>query len=139
MSNQYSKAVINRFLNPTHMGEIKKADAIGEVGNTKCGDVMKVYLKISKNKQGQERVEDIKFQTLGCVAAIASTDTVCELAKGKTLKDAKKGLKKLKVRWKTAIDDLTKPGIWYFRDKKGVTVGGWKETQKTLYYERKLF
>jgi hypothetical protein len=56
-----------------------------------------------------------------------------------TLKDAKKVLKKLKVRWKTAIDDLTKPGIWYFRDKKGVTVGGWKETQKTLYYERKLF
>jgi hypothetical protein len=56
-----------------------------------------------------------------------------------TLKDAKKVLKKLKVRWKTAIDDLTKPGIWYFRDKKGATVGGWKETQKTLYYERKLF
>ena len=56
-----------------------------------------------------------------------------------TLKDAKKILKKLKVKWKTAIDDLTKPGIWYFRNKKGDTVGGWKETQKTLYYERKLF
>jgi nitrogen fixation protein NifU and related proteins len=129
MSNQYSKAVINRFLNPTHMGEIKKADAIGEVGNTKCGDVMKVYLKISKNKQGQERVEDIKFQTLGCVAAIASTDTVCELAKGKTLKDAQKitkkeilsklkGLPKIKTHCSLLGEEAIKKAIKDYNSKK---------------------
>jgi len=56
-----------------------------------------------------------------------------------SLKDAKKMLKQLKVKWKSVVDDLTKPGIWYFRNRKGDTVGGWKQTQKTLYYERRLF
>ena len=80
---------MKRFLNPKNMGEIKGADAVGEVGNMKCGDVMKVYMKIKDDK-----IKDIKFQTLGCVAAIASTDVVCDIAKGKSLKDAKKISKK---------------------------------------------
>jgi nitrogen fixation NifU-like protein len=84
-NSEYSKKVIKRFLHPKNMGVIKNADAIGEVGNMKCGDVMKVYLKIKDNK-----IKNIKFQTLGCVAAIASTDAVCDLAKGKTLSQAKK-------------------------------------------------
>ncbi|MBW2995795.1 iron-sulfur cluster assembly scaffold protein [Candidatus Woesearchaeota archaeon] len=81
----YSKKVLNRFQNPKFAGEIKDADAVGEVGNVKCGDIMKVFLKIEDNI-----IKDIKFKTYGCVAAIASTDFLCEIVKGKTLKQALK-------------------------------------------------
>lgn len=86
----YSPEVIKHFSNPKNLGEIKKADAIGELGNPVCGDVMKIYLKIVKNKLGQNIIKDIKFQTMGCAAAIATSSMVTELAKGKTLEDAKK-------------------------------------------------
>lgn len=82
----YNKAVIRRFQHPKFAGEIKNADAVGQVGNAACGDIMKVFLKVdSKSK----KIKDIKFKTMGCVAAIASSDAVCELAKGKTLEEAK--------------------------------------------------
>lgn len=67
------------------MKEIKDADAVGQAGNPRCGDVMKVYLKIKKDK-----IKDASFQTFGCPAAIAASDAMCELAKGKTLAAAKK-------------------------------------------------
>jgi len=91
MNNQYTKTVMDRFLHPKNMGEIKNPDAVGEVGNMKCGDVMKVYLKIDDKTK---KIKKIKFQTLGCVAAIASTDVVCDIAKGKTISQAKKITKK---------------------------------------------
>ena len=81
----YSKKVLNRFQKPKFVGEIKKADAVGEVGNVKCGDVMKVFIKVKDNK-----IQDIKFKTYGCVAAIASSDYLCEIAKGKTMEQALK-------------------------------------------------
>ncbi len=81
----YSKKVIERFENPKFVGEIKNPDAVGEVGNMKCGDVMKIYLKIEKGK-----IKNIKFKTYGCIAAISASDAMCELAKGKTLKQAEK-------------------------------------------------
>ena len=79
----YSTETLERFRNPKHVGHMKNPDAVGEIGNFKCGDVMKVYLKIKDDK-----IEDIKFETYGCVAAIASTDMMCELVKGKTLNEA---------------------------------------------------
>lgn len=81
----YSKEILKRFTNPKFVGEMKDADGVGEVGNFKCGDVMKVYLKIKNDE-----IKDIKFETYGCVAAIASTDMMCELVKGKTLDEAYK-------------------------------------------------
>ncbi len=81
----YSKKILNRFQNPKFAGEIKNPDAVGEVGNVKCGDIMKLFLKIKDNK-----ITDIKFKTYGCVAAIASTDVLCELVKGKSLEQALK-------------------------------------------------
>lgn len=81
----YSKKTLNRFRNPKFSGEIKKADAVGEVGNFKCGDIMRIYLKVKNDK-----ITDIKFKTYGCVAAIASTDEICELVKGKTIDEAYK-------------------------------------------------
>jgi len=92
----YSKQVMKRFLNPKFMGKIEKADAIGESGNPSCGDIMKIYIKVGKNKKNQKIIKDIRFQTMGCVAAIASTDAVCALAKGKTLEYAKK-IKKIDI------------------------------------------
>lgn len=81
----YSKKILERFQKPKFAGEIENPDAVGEVGNIKCGDIMRVYLKIKDNK-----IEDIKFKTYGCVAAIASSDVLCEIAKGKKLDEALK-------------------------------------------------
>ncbi len=81
----YSEKVLEHFKNPRNMGIIENADGIGEVGNPVCGDMMTVYIKVKDNK-----IEDIKFQTFGCVAAIAVSSMVSEMAKGKTLDEAKK-------------------------------------------------
>lgn len=86
----YTQKTLNRFKKPKFAKEMKKADAIGKVGNIKCGDVMKIYLKIEKNKKKEDTIKDISFQTYGCVAAIACSDALCELVKGKTLKQAEK-------------------------------------------------
>lgn len=81
----YNKKILQRFQNPKFSKKMKNADAVGEVGNFKCGDIMRIYLKVKDNK-----IKDISFQTYGCVAAIASTDMICEQVKGKTLNEALK-------------------------------------------------
>ncbi len=81
----YSKKIMQHFLNPKNMGKMKNPDAVGKIGNPICGDIMEVFIKI-KNK----KISDIKFQTFGCVAAIASSSMITELAKGKTIEQAKK-------------------------------------------------
>lgn len=87
---EYSKKVLEAFKHPKNIGEIKDADGIGKVGNPVCGDLMWIYIKVGKNEKGQEIIKDIKFKTFGCVAAIASSSMLTELAKGKTLAEAKK-------------------------------------------------
>lgn len=81
----YSKKIIDHFQNPKYAGEMKDADVVGEAGNMKCGDVLKFFLKIEKNV-----IVDIRFQTYGCIAAIAATDILCGIVKGKTLDEAMK-------------------------------------------------
>lgn len=93
----YNQKVVDYFMNPRNAGRIENADAIGEVGNPKCGDVMKIYLKVSPET---EVIEDIKFETFGCAAAIATSSMVTELAKGKTLADA------LKISNKEVAEEL---------------------------------
>lgn len=85
----YSEKVLQHFRNPRNMGEIKDADGVGKVGNPACGDVMYIYIKVKDNT-----LEDVKFQTLGCGAAIATSSMLTELAKGKSLEDAVKITKK---------------------------------------------
>jgi len=85
MADVYSKKVMEHFYHPKNTGEMKKPDAVGEVGNPVCGDVMKLYIKVKDGK-----IADIRFQTMGCAAAIATSSMVTELAKGKTLLEAKK-------------------------------------------------
>jgi len=91
---EYSKKVVEHFTHPKNVGEIKNADGIGKEGNPVCGDVMHIYIKVAKNKNGKEIIKDIKFKTLGCAAAIATSSMVTELAKGKTLEAAMKLTKK---------------------------------------------
>ncbi len=86
----YNKEVMKHFLKPKFAGKIKNPDAVGKIQNDMCGDIMEVYLKIDETKGKEPKIKDIGFQTLGCAAAIASSDVLCELAKGKTLKEAKK-------------------------------------------------
>ncbi|MCD6194939.1 iron-sulfur cluster assembly scaffold protein [bacterium] len=88
-SNQFYSDKILKFLKkPKHIGKIKNADGKAQVGNPICGDVMYLYLKIKKTKKGEEIIKDIKVQTYGCVAAIATSSAIAEIAKGKTLKQA---------------------------------------------------
>ena len=80
----YNKTVMDHFRNPRNVGVIEDADGVGEVGNPLCGDMMTIYLKII-----DERIADIKFQTFGCGSAIAVSSMITEIAKGKSLADAK--------------------------------------------------
>lgn len=93
--DQYSEIVMDHFAKPRNVGEIKDASGVGEVGNIRCGDIMYVYIKVKKQKskvknKEEEVIDDIKFKTLGCAAAIASSSMLTELAKGKSLDEAKK-------------------------------------------------
>jgi nitrogen fixation NifU-like protein len=81
----YSDKVMDHFANPRNVGEIKDADGIGEIGNPVCGDMMTFYVKIKDNK-----IDDVKFKTFGCGAAIAVSSMVSEMAKGKTIEEALK-------------------------------------------------
>jgi nitrogen fixation NifU-like protein len=88
MNLTYSPKVLEHFRNPHNYGSITNADGVGEVGNMTCGDVMKLYIKVAQNKQGEDYIKDIKFETLGCAAAIATSSVVTDLAKNKTLTEA---------------------------------------------------
>ena len=81
----YSEKVMDHFLHPRNVGVIEDADAVGEVGNAKCGDIMKMYLKIK-----DDVVEDVKFETFGCGSAIASSSMATEMIKGKPLSEVRK-------------------------------------------------
>ena len=91
----YTETVMDHFTHPRNVGEIADADGVGEVGNAKCGDIMKMYLKIKDN-----RIEDAKFETFGCGSAIASSSMATELIKGKTIEEA------LAVTNKQVVDAL---------------------------------
>jgi len=91
----YSKKVIQHFQHPKNMGEIKNPDAKAEMGNPTCGDIMKIYLKVK-----DDRIEDISFETMGCVAAISTSSIITEMAKGKTLAQA------MKISYNDVADEL---------------------------------
>ena len=89
----YTQKVLEHFTNPQNMGSMENPDGVGVAGNIACGDEMKIYIKVKKEgekKSENDIIEDIKFETLGCAAAIATSSMVTELVKGKTLAEAKK-------------------------------------------------
>lgn len=96
----YSKKVMDHFSNPRNHGKLDDASGIGIAGNPVCGDLMKLYIKVAKNKDNKEYIKDIKFETLGCGSAIATSSMITELAKGKTLDEA------IKITRQDVADEL---------------------------------
>ena len=120
----YSDKVMDHFKNPRNAGEIPDADGVGTVGNPTCGDLMTIYIKVKEN-----RIEDIKFKTFGCGAAIATSSMTTELAKGKTLDEAMKitrasvaeslgGLPKVKMHCSNLAADALHAAIEDYKEKK---------------------
>jgi len=120
----YSEKVLEHFKNPHNVGELKDADAEGTVGNPVCGDLMTMYIKVK-----DDRIEDIKFKTYGCGAAIATSSMTTDLAKGKTLDEAMKitrqsvadalnGLPPVKMHCSNLAADALHEAIKNYREKK---------------------
>ena len=124
----YPKKVLKHFMHPHNLGKLKNADGIGEVTNPTCGDTTRIYIKVQKKKD-KDIIKDIKFETLGCAAAIATSSVATELVKGKTLEFAKKlsskdilkeldgGLPKAKVHCSLLALDALKNAIKNYEDK----------------------
>jgi nitrogen fixation NifU-like protein len=121
----YSEKVMDHFANPRNVGEIPDADGIGKVGNPQCGDVMWLYIKVKDNI-----ITDIKFKTFGCGAAIATSSMITELARGKTLEEAKKisrqdvaesldGLPPTKMHCSNLASDALREAIKDYEAKRG--------------------
>ena len=122
----YSETVMDHFRNPRNVGVIEDADGVGEVGNAKCGDIMKMYLKI---KDGI--IEDVKFQTFGCASAIATSSMATDLIKGKPVEDAMKltnqavvealdGLPAVKVHCSVLAEQAIKAALSDYYKRQGV-------------------
>lgn len=123
--SQYSEKVIDHFKNPRNLGEIINADGIGEVGNAKCGDIMQLFIKVT-----DDRIEDAKFKTFGCCAAIATSSMITEMIKGrhlneldeitnKAVTEALGGLPKIKLHCSVLAEDALKAALDdYFKKTK---------------------
>lgn len=122
----YSDKVMDHFMNPRNVGEIQDADGVGTVGNPKCGDIMKIYLKVEENI-----IKDAKFKTFGCGAAVASSSMATELVIGKTLDqawditneavvEALEGLPPVKVHCSVLAEEAIREAINDYRMKHGL-------------------
>ncbi len=122
----YSAKVMDHFTNPRNVGEIEDADGIGEVGNAKCGDIMKMYLKIEGNV-----ITDCKFKTFGCGAAVATSSMATEMIKGRTIDEALQltnravmealdGLPPVKIHCSVLAEQAVKAALWDYYTKQGV-------------------
>ncbi len=133
----YSEKVMDHFRNPRNVGSIEDADGVGEVGNAKCGDIMKMYLKI----QG-DVISDVKFETFGCGSAIASSSMATELIKGKPVSEALTltnqavvealdGLPTHKIHCSVLAEEAIKAALQDYSRKTGVDLGldGWSESE----------
>ena len=129
----YTKEVLKHFRNPHNVGKIENPDGVGKVGNMICGDVMWIYIKVKKNNKKEDIIQNIKFETFGCVAALATSSTLTDLAKGKTLEEALKikkddvidslgGLPSIKIHCSLLAVDALSEAIYDYLSKKGKNV-----------------
>lgn len=125
----YSEKVMDHFSNPRNVGEIEDANGVGEVGNAKCGDIMKMYLKINDD----EVIDDVKFKTFGCGAAVATSSMATEMIKGKSVEDALKltnsavvealdGLPAVKLHCSVLAEEAVKAALKDYYTRKGIEV-----------------
>lgn len=129
MALDYSRKVMDHFVNPRNVGEIESPDGVGEAGNPKCGDIMKIYLKVNDDNV----IEDVKFKTFGCASAIASSSMATELIKGKTIDEAWEltnravaealdGLPPIKMHCSVLAEEAIHTAINDYRTKHGMDV-----------------
>ena len=129
MAVKYSKKVIEHFTRPKNQGKLKKFNGVGIAGNPVCGDLMQIYINVSKNAQKQDFIKEIGFETLGCASAIATSSMISELAKGQTVKkaqeiskkdvaDALEGLPKIKMHCSNLADIALHLAIEDYEKKK---------------------
>lgn len=137
----YSEKVMDHFMNPRNVGEIEDASGVGTVGNAKCGDIMKVYLKIENDV-----IEDVKFKTFGCGAAVATSSMATELVKGKTIEEALKitnkavmealdGLPPVKVHCSVLAEEALHSALWDYATKNNITIEGLEEPKDTDHHD----
>ena len=127
----YSEKVMDHFMHPRNVGEMENPSGVGEVGNAKCGDIMRMYLKIDEN----DIITDVKFKTYGCGTAIASSSMATELIKGKAINDAINlsnkevaenldGLPPIKMHCSVLAEEAIKAALYDYQEKTGHKVKG---------------
>lgn len=136
----YTEKVMDHFQNPRNMGEIEKASGVGTVGNAKCGDIMRVFLKINE----QAIIEDVKFKTFGCGAAIATSSMATELVKGKTIEEAMRvtnkavmealdGLPPVKVHCSLLAEEAIHAALWDYAEKHHIVIEGLEKPKEDIH------
>ncbi|NLO10231.1 MAG: Fe-S cluster assembly scaffold protein NifU [Clostridiales bacterium] len=138
----YTKKVMDHFSNPRNMGEIENPSGVGTVGNAKCGDIMRMYLDIDD----KGIINDVKFKTFGCGAAVATSSIATELVKGKTVEDALKvtnkavvealdGLPPVKVHCSLLAEEAIHAALWDYAERKGIKIEGLEKPKSDIHEE----
>lgn len=127
----YTEKVMDHFTNPRNVGEIENASGVGTVGNAKCGDIMRIYLDIDE----AGIIQDVKFKTFGCGAAVATSSMATELVKGKSVQEALQitnkavmealdGLPPVKIHCSLLAEEAIHAALWDYAEKKGIIIEG---------------
>lgn len=136
----YSEKVMDHFQNPRNVGEIENPSGVGTVGNAKCGDIMRVYFNIDENQV----IQEVKFKTFGCGAAVATSSMATELVKGKTVQEALKvtnkavmealdGLPPVKVHCSLLAEEAIHAALWDYAQKQGIEIEGLKKPKSDIH------
>lgn len=138
----YTEKVMDHFTNPRNMGEIEEASGVGTVGNAKCGDIMRMYLDIDD----KGIINDVKFKTFGCGAAVATSSAATDLVKGKTVEEALKvtnravveelgGLPKQKIHCSLLAEEAIHAALWDYAEKNDIKIEGLKKPKSDIHEE----
>ncbi len=136
----YSDKVMDHFQNPRNMGEIENPSGVGTVGNAKCGDIMRIFLDIDENHV----IQDVKFKTFGCGAAVATSSMATELVKGKTVQEAMQvtnkavmealdGLPPVKVHCSLLAEEAIHAALWDYAQKNGIEIEGLQPPKEDIH------
>lgn len=138
----YTEKVMDHFTNPRNVGEIENASGVGTVGNARCGDIMRIYLDIDE----AGIIQEVKFKTFGCGAAVATSSMATELVKGKTVLEALQitnkavmealdGLPPVKVHCSLLAEEAIHAALWDYAEKKGITIDGLEKPKSDIHEE----
>ena len=136
----YSEKVMDHFTNPRNMGEIEDPSGVGTVGNAKCGDIMRMFLDIDENGV----IQEVKFKTFGCGAAVATSSMATELVKGKTIEEALEvtnqavmealdGLPPVKVHCSLLAEEAIHAALWDYAQKNGIEIKGLSKPKSDIH------